>query len=241
MFSSLKQIRFDAGFQVQERQVAVFDVNRDEPVLGDGTTTVFYTKNTPIIDRNGDDTVTTTDVVVYVNGTAVSVSTIDAASGKITLAAAPALNAVVTVSYDWSPVDDTTVETYRKWAYALVISAVARVYVLPVDDATVNPDFDGSSAEDYLTSVEVMLAAGKLLQIVYTEENDGFNKQGQDKVTMGRQMLKDLMNNNIQLFDTESLELQRKATHDPVGFPNVSDSSSQVRDDGYKFPVNKDL
>jgi len=65
----------------------------------DGSNKVYTTKNSPLGDKDGDGDVDTSDVVVKVAGTAVSVSSITASSGAITLAAAPAVGATVTVDY----------------------------------------------------------------------------------------------------------------------------------------------
>jgi hypothetical protein len=68
---------------------------------GDGSNTVFKVFNTPIVDgTNGGVTSTSTsDVTVTVDGVAATVSAIDGAAGTVTLASAPASNAVVLVTY----------------------------------------------------------------------------------------------------------------------------------------------
>jgi len=224
MFSSLKDIRLDGGFQTQERRTAVYNAS-GSVVEGDGTTTVFYTKYAPIIDANGDDTVNTTavdgvyDVVVYVNGVSVTISAIDAAQGKITLAAAPANGATVSISYDWSSIDNAMVTQYRLWAYSEIMGGISSIYVLPVESSAVNADFTGGLAEDFLHGMEVELAAGNLLMVTYTEENDGLHKQGLAKVKAVREKIKSIQKRMIKLFDSESVELSQNATASPVGFP----------------------
>lgn len=232
MFSSLKQIRVDSGFHFKERAAAVYDVDRDNPVAGDGSTTVFYTAKLPLIDDDGDGTVTVTDVVFYVNGTAVTVSAVVAATGKITLAAAPANGATLAIDYAWSSIEDATVTQYQRWAYAMIVAALNKVYIMDVADTDVNANFSSSTAEDYLASLEAMLAGSKLLQVVYTEENDDFHKQGLAKEKMALKMVADIANNLVVLLDSEFVELQRNPVHQPVGYP---DGSSETDDEDWAF------
>lgn len=239
MFSSLKDVRLDGGFQIQERKSSLYD-SGGSPAEGDGTTTVFYTKYRPIVDDNGDDVVNTTavsgvyDVIVYVNGTSVSITSIDAAQGKITLAAAPANGAVISISYAWSSIDDAMVTLYRRWAYAKIISTIAKVYAMPVDQTSTNPDFAGSDGEAFLHSMEVELAAGNILMITYTEQNDGLHKQGEIKVKAVTKMLDEIRSGKIQLLDSEYAEFQRLGTLSMGGYPDGSESSEQAN----KFSVS---
>lgn len=232
MFSSLKDIRLDCGFYFEERQEAVYDVDRVEPVAGDGSTTVFYTKHKPLVDVNDDGTVDEDDVVFYVNGTAVTVSSIDAVQGKITLAVAPANNASLSVDYAWTSVADTMVTTYQTWAYGIIVSVLSKVYVMDVADTDVNALFASSPAESYLANLEVMLAGAKLLQVVYTEENDDFHKQGLAKEKAAMSMISDIANNNVVLLDSDFVELQRTDVHMPVGYP---DGSTETDDEDWAF------
>jgi len=232
MFSSLKKIREDSGFLFREKQASVYDVNRDQPILGDGNNTVFYTGHSPIVDTNDDEAIDDDDVVVYVNGVAVTVTTVDATQGKLTLAAAPANDAVVTVDYAWSSINDNTVLLYQTWAYGKIVAALGRVYVMDVASSAVNPNFADSTAAAYLESLEVALAGGKLLQITYTEENDGFNKEGVRKEKLANAMLDDLGDNKVMLLDSEFVELQQRDVFEPTGYPNGSDESSR---EGFAF------
>lgn len=238
MFSSLKDVRLDGGFQIQERKSSLYD-SGGSPVEGDGTTTVFYTKYRPIVDDNGDDVVNTTavsgayDVMVYVNGTSVAITSIDAAQGKITLTTAPADNAVLSVSYAWSSIDDAMVTLYRRWAYARIISTIAKVYVMPIDQTSTNPNFTGSDGQAFLHSMEVELASGNILMITYTEQNDGLHKQGEVKVNAVKKMLDDVRNGKIQLLDSEYAEFQRLGTLSMGGYPNGSESAAEAN----KFSV----
>lgn len=64
-----------------------------------------------IIDLNGSTTSTidVNDIVVYVSGTPVTVSSIDEDKGSVILASPPASNAVVTADYKWSEVSDSQI------------------------------------------------------------------------------------------------------------------------------------
>ena len=76
-----------------------------------GTNKVFYTKNWPIGDMDNDFMVDEDDVTVYkvrtVNGeeteTEVTVSSVDAENGKITLESAPESDSVLYVTYVYTP------------------------------------------------------------------------------------------------------------------------------------------
>ena len=67
----------------------------------DGTLAQFETHFYPIVSGNNAGSVTTdvTKVAVYVNNNPVTVSAVDGANGKITLAVAPVLGATLTVTY----------------------------------------------------------------------------------------------------------------------------------------------
>lgn len=64
-----------------------------------------------IIDLAGvnSSTITIADIIVYVDGTPVTVSSIDEDKGTVTLASAPANASIVTADYMWSTVSDAQV------------------------------------------------------------------------------------------------------------------------------------
>lgn len=76
---------------------------------GNGSNKIFYTDNYPLVDTTGDETVTTADIVVKVAGTPVTVTTVDAITGKITLEAAPGAGQTVNGDYSYSDVSEITI------------------------------------------------------------------------------------------------------------------------------------
>ena len=243
MFSSLQDIRSEAGVTRYERQVGVTDVDRGEPMAGDGSTTVFYTEYTPIVDRTNDEDgdVTIADVIVYVDGVVVTVSAVDADQGKITLDSAPALDASIKISYDSSDFLDAQVSGVRLSAYAKIMTSISKIYVMPVESTAVNADFVGSVAEDYLELAETLLAAGKLMKVAFPDVESSIYEQGKAKMKEGESMLSDIQKGKVILIDTSFNELSDKGTFGPTGFPMTDDTSSSVEDTGYAFPVNQQL
>jgi hypothetical protein len=81
-----------------------------------GSNKVFTTTYKRICDANDDDEVDSNDVTVYVNGTRVTVSSVDAAEGSITLLAAPANGAAITCDYFYTNVSSDYVCKAREEA-----------------------------------------------------------------------------------------------------------------------------
>ena len=83
--------------------------NEDLSAQADSTNTTFKVDFLPIVSGNNGGTVTTdpTRVVAKVNGTPVAVSAVDGADGLVTLAAAPAGGATVTLTYYNNDYQDT--------------------------------------------------------------------------------------------------------------------------------------
>lgn len=82
----------------------------------DGSNKAFTTDHKPLTDSNYDDVVDATDLRVYVDGVPVAVTSIDAAYGIITLAAAPTVDAEVRIDYRYSPIPSTMVAQRRNEA-----------------------------------------------------------------------------------------------------------------------------
>jgi len=88
--------------------------------LANGSNTIYYAKNTFIVDRNYNDTIDVGsvdgDFIAYVNDVAVQVNAVNVETGAITLASAPANGATVLGSYAKSALSDAKVDKYRKEA-----------------------------------------------------------------------------------------------------------------------------
>lgn len=99
----------------------------------DGSNKDFYVKHKPLSDANYDDNVDAQDVVAYVNGSAVAVSSIDVTSGKISLTSAPAASTAVTIDYTYCPVSDNYIENVREEAQDFVDDFMSDVDTTPYD------------------------------------------------------------------------------------------------------------
>lgn len=100
--------------------------------LANGSNTVFTATNKPLADANYDDDVTTADVTVYVNGSPVTVSSLNQATGVMTLASAPANGATVTADYRYSNVSAGAVDQVRDEAEEAVEEAMDGLDDVPV-------------------------------------------------------------------------------------------------------------
>ena len=200
------------------RAESLYSVLRDEPVQGDGSTTAFYTEHAPIVDLNDDGSVTIADVTVYVNGTSVTISAIDAAQGKITLAAAPVNGADLTVIYAWSPSDDTDVTIARAAAYGVVNSYLTKIYSTPVE--TVNANFTGSPAESILMEIEALIAASFLLDGRQTEDNNVID--GSDLWKKATGYLEKITERKLSLIDSTGAILAEKNGAGISSYPTQS-------------------
>lgn len=178
-YTSLHEIRREAGLIKQ---------TTDTRVAGaiDGTNRTFYTNNTPIIDRNNDDEVTTADVTAFVDDIPVIVQAVDRNSGAVTLANAPAAEAKeVFLAYEFSGVDDEEIVKRRHTAQNWLNGKVASVY----NTQTVTPENFPAIWEDI-----VRLYAGGLLQISdygANADTDGSSKDGYKKLAQAKSMLED--------------------------------------------------
>ena len=91
------------------KRTDTFYPNEDVSAQADSTNTTFKVDYLPIVAGNNGGTVTTdpTKVIAKVNGTPVTVSAVDGASGQVTLLSAPLLGNTVTVSYYNNNYQDT--------------------------------------------------------------------------------------------------------------------------------------
>jgi hypothetical protein len=188
-YSSLQDIREEAGHQ---------HLNKLEELTGlrNGSNTNYYVKRTYIVDSNYDDVLnvdtSSGDVVVYVNDSAVEVSAIDANTGKVSLANAPANGATVLGTYYHSSINDTKVAKYRKEAISYVqrkingiinfgewtdvtippiVQTVVRIYaagLILIRDQGLNADTENTSKDGYKR-----LSTAKSLLAEYIEEESG--------------------------------------------------------------------
>lgn len=213
-YASYQDIREEAG------QQAVSKLDTLSGVI-DGSNASFYAKRTYIVDRDYDDAIGTgsgaTDVIVYDDDVAVTVSTVNQATGEIVLASAPALGSSLLVTFAHSALSDTLVDKRRKEAIGY-----AKRRLNGVIDYSV---WEASDVPETLKTFTRLYTAGLLLiqdqgLNVDTEET---SKDGYKKLSTAKSLLMDYI--------------------DEIG--NSSGSTSRVRttarSDGNLFARNTDL
>ena len=219
-YVSHEEVLEQAGFQFKERgEIPTGLVNSSNKD--------YYAAHGPFVDRNYDDVVDTTDVVVYVNGVAVSVASIVAAEGKVTLSAAPTTGAVVTIDYDWSNLDQTVVATYHTQAHDQIQSTLNVVYVIPLQST------GGNYVPDMVKLLEKRLTAGFLLDKEYSVGGDETkDTRGQLWIKWATQMLKDILDRKVQLMDASFIVLTQRNSGIVKAWPDNSTATQDEQDSG---------
>lgn len=169
-YSSYQDIREEAGHQQLSKLEALSGVI-------DGSNTDYYVQNPYIVDSNYNDTLDVAsvsgDVIVYDDDVAVEVSAINAVTGLVTLASAPASGSTLLATYYHSSLSDAKVDKYRKeaidyvqrkingiidfgaWTDADVppiVKTVVRIYsagLILIRDHGLNADTENSSKDGY--------------------------------------------------------------------------------------------
>lgn len=175
-YTSLHEIRREAGLVRQTTDTRVAGV-------ADGANREFYVNQTPIIDRNNDDVVTTADVTAFVDDQPVVVSSVDAESGTVVLANPPADGADVSIAYEFSAASDSEVAKRRDNAQSWLHRRVKSRYNLNLVTLENFPD----AWED-----AVRLRAAGFLQISDWGTNidtDGSSKDGYEKIKLATQII----------------------------------------------------
>lgn len=229
MFTTLQSVRNKAGLQKKQYIAALYDSSRRTAQEGDGTTTVFWTEKAPIVDTNRDDEADATDVLVYVNGTLLTATTdysVDVDQGKITFVVAPADNATLSITYAWSPSDDEDVTEAIDDAYGEIETALGKVYVLHMEDADVNADFDGSTGEKTLRDIETLLAAASLLDNRQGEDNPENGTKASVLRKIAQEKLADILSMKTELVDSEGQPFAMSSRILPSAYPLQADVDS---------------
>lgn len=132
-------------------------------------------------------------------------------------------------------IDGSVIENYLDEATAVVQSYVAKVYDLPTMLADAN--FTGSQAESFLKRVEVLFAAGSLLNQEYGYQDSDQQEAGDAKINKALDMLRSLSEKTIILLDVNGAEFSASnapSSLQPYGFPlsstaETSDGHDQTR------------
>lgn len=213
-YITLKDIRVEAGMQNREH---------DQTVSGDvdGVNTDFYTNQTPLVDRGGDDLITVADVTAFVDGSAVPVSVIDPITGLVRLQTAPNEGEGVTLDYVWSPIDDDLLTDLRVEGQAWLNKRV-KAYI---DMSTVTAD---NFPAEWRTIVRLWCGAMIIIRDYGSgTDTDGSSKDGYKKL----QAAKDLLAEWIS---------EQSGSTDPDDHSKTPQASNVVSD-GNIFPRSTDL
>jgi phage gp36-like protein len=217
-----QEIREQAGFQCKERGESIG--------TGDGSNTIFYLDHYPIVDKDYNGSVSTPEVTVYANGTVVAVSVVVASDGKVTLVSAPATSTPVTADYDWSPIDEDTIQNYADEAHAYVLSKVGQVYSLPL-----------TSTPKTLKLIEKRLAAGYLLDKEYSVgEEKGEDTRGKRWIKWAEDKLDQIATGELELVDDSGDLLEEVEDGGIEGWPNEDTDDTdedEGGDDGSTFKI----
>jgi len=185
-YSSFQDIREEAGqHHLMKLETPSGTVN--------GSNTVFTVGRTYIVDRNYNDTIDVAtasgDVIVYDDAVAVSVSAVNATTGAITLAAAPATSSVMLVTYAYSVLSDVAVGKYRDQAIDYVQRKINGII-----DYGEWTDADDSTGVPPIVQTVVRLYAAGLILIrdhgLNTDTNDS-SKDGYKKLSTAKSLLQE--------------------------------------------------
>lgn len=174
-------IRKEAGLQHRKSAEAPSGIvngsNRD-----------FFVSKKYVVDRNGDDVFDATDVVAYVDGSAVPVEGVNAESGLVKLVTAPTNGQVVTVDYQFSQASDADIDEVRRETEDWLTRSI-KGYI----DATVFANTPKVNYPMIFSTIVKLYAAALLLIRDYGSgaDTDLTSKDGYKKLQLAKSMLSD--------------------------------------------------
>ena len=189
----------------------------------DGSNKSFTVKRRPIVDSDYDDDVTVADIQARVNGSAVVVDSVDAASGTFVLHVAPTNGQKVTVDYRFSPLTDDYVGGKQQEADSWVDMKIRPYVSLPL-----NP------IPGILSTVAEMYAAGLILTKDWGNRNDTelTSKDGFTKLKTARELLADYL---------QGIEDEKKAQNtNGQGTASVITDADPFRRSGFTSPADEE-
>jgi len=170
------QINHDIQTKIYKERVKLIDNIKTNII--DGSNKTFYTKNFPIGDMNNDFQVTTEDITVYKvyddEETEMTVSSIDALTGKFVLENAPENGSVLYVTYCYTPrhypVDPVNDLIRQATAYLTAFIAKSKVGDVSVTRYTIDrltvmniPDQVISDYKNYLDLIDRIRADSSMV------------------------------------------------------------------------------
>lgn len=211
-YTSIQAVREGAGLQkrftAQSLTGAVDGVNR-----------VFVAGRKPLVDNNDDGLVNASDVVLYVNGLPVSVTSVAAVSGAITASVAPAAGATVTADYSTSPVSDSQVHDLIIEAQSWVDKKIGKVVALPYADLDSVPGVVKTAARLYAAALALVRDYGA------TADTEQTSKDGNAKIQLARTLLDDFIQGESDVVSDDNHKAASKT--DGNIFERITDLDNQ--------------
>lgn len=160
-----------------------------------GSNKDFYVAKKYVVDRTDDDLLTPSDVVAYVNGSAVVVTAVDGDNGKITLSAAPTSVQVVTTDYQFSELSDADIDEVRLEAESWLTGRVKNYVDVTIFEGSApgaDPFVAGNFPRTFSTIVKLYAAALILIRDYGSgADTDLTSKDGYKKLALAKSMLSD--------------------------------------------------
>jgi len=119
--------------KIREERVTSIDSNARQNIIDSSNTTYYVQRSYKwfIADRNGDGEIDENDVIVWEydssadTKTKVTVSSVDAETGKIILSSAPSTGNTVTITYRYTDIDMFTPDPHLKTTCTYLVAALA--------------------------------------------------------------------------------------------------------------------
>lgn len=161
----------------------------------DGTNLDFYTARKYLVDRNDDDVLDASDVVAYVDGSAVPVTGVNQDNGLIQLETAPTSGQVITADYQFSELSDSDIDEVRSEAEDWLTRRV-KGYIDVTKFESHLPITDPVKVDNYpkvFSTVVKLYAAALILIRDYGSgaDTDLTSKDGYKKLGVAKSMLSD--------------------------------------------------
>lgn len=151
--------------------------------LANGSNKKYYTEHKPLVDNDYSDTLTTGDVVLYVDGVSVSVAAVVATTGEIEATAAPGNGTTVTADYSYSPLAESFVTSAIEEADEWIDLSLTSIITTPIDPVTAT-----------VRKISRTYAAGLIMSREYgLQVTDESVKEGERKIKQAERWLKEYM------------------------------------------------
>lgn len=174
-YATLSAIRNGAGLLSRVKNETLSGVT-------DGSNVHYFTTKRPLAGSTDSDAVVVSDVVAFVDGSAVAVSAVDAKTGKITLTVAPASNTRVTLDYQFCVMTADELREFQCQADDWIDSGLKKVSATPLKG---KPGTLATAAKLYASGLILIDDHGSSV------DTDLTSKDGYKKITLAKKILAD--------------------------------------------------